>query len=124
MNDQGGVILDGLLRTVGGLLVAALIIFELSAVAINHVRLDATAQEAARIAAQSVNAGHSEAAITTAVQEHIATLDGTLLRDVSVDDDTVAVALSRPAPVLLVDNLDFLAAHLVADRTAEAPTSR
>lgn len=119
--DHGDIILDGLIRTVGGLLIVALLLFEAGAVMVSHVRLDGVAQEAAGAAAHAWDVERSESAVAVAVEEASATLDGAWVRDIAVGREAVSVTLSRSAPVLLVDHIGAVARWLVTDVTARAP---
>ena len=120
MNERGDIILDGLLRTIIGLLVFALIVFEIGAVVVNIVQVDGAAQQAARAAATEIDAGQSEHRVELAAEEAAATIEGGVVHDIDVGRDEVRVTVGRAAPVLVVDRIPPLRDRLVATTTATA----
>lgn len=124
MHERGDIILDGLLRIVAGLVLTALLVFEVGAVVVNRVQLDGAAQEAARAGARAWDAGGSQARAEAAVHEAASKLPGAVVREWSVEPEAVKVTVSRQAPVLLIDRLEPIAERLDGDATFQASTGR
>lgn len=110
-DERGDVIIAGVLRLVGGLLLVGFVLFEGGALLINRVQLDEAARVAASVGARAWTAEHTSAAVTSAVEQRMAAHTGMALEGVTVENDRVAVTVSRPAPVLLLDHIPLLAHH-------------
>ena len=123
MGERGDIILEGLARTVGGLLLLALVAFEVGAVVVNTIQLDDAARRAARQAATALEARGSVSAAEVAADDVAAELDRTHLAEVTVDQAEVAVTLTRPAPVVIAGRLGPVAELTVASATASAPVT-
>lgn len=123
MGERGDIILEGLARTVGGLLLLALVAFEVGAVVVNAVQLDDAARRAARQAAGALETRGSLAAAEVAADDVAAELDGCHVADVALEEDGVAVTLTRPAPLLLAGRVGPIAERTVASATARAPAA-
>jgi hypothetical protein len=121
VHDDSGQI--GLVKLLVGLAVVGLVLFELGAVAVNHVQLDGLAERAARSAAAS-HATRPTRELTTARQgaeAAIADEPHAHLVDVTLQQDgRVAVTLSRPARVLVIDRIGFLEDFATAAITRSA----
>ena len=124
MGERGDIILDGLLRTIAGLLLIALVAFEVGAVVVNEVQLDGAAQRAAREGARALDGPASVEAVEAAADRAAAATNGAVVRDVVIDDDRVAVTVSREAPVLVADRIPPLRDRLLGTATARARKPR
>lgn len=124
MQERGDIILDGLLRMVAGLVLTALLVFEVGAVVVNRVQVDGAAQEAARAGARTWETSGSEARTESTVHEVAGKLPGAVVREWSVDGDVVQVTVSREAPVLLIDRVEPLRPRLEGEATFRVPTDR
>lgn len=124
MGERGDIILDGLLRTVAGLLFIALLLFEVGAVVVNEVQLDGAAQRAAREGARALDGPGSVELVELAADHAASTLNGASVTDVIIDDDRVGVTVTRPAPVLLADRIPPLSDRLVGHASATARRPR
>lgn len=120
MAERGDIILEGLLRIVAGLLLVGLLVFEIGAVAINHVQLHAAARSSARVAAAAWVGHGSERAVAAALGAEPPELSGAVVRGFAIEEDAAVVALTRKAPVLVADRLPFLEPLLVGDVSARA----
>ncbi|MFO8075947.1 MAG: hypothetical protein ACQETV_00445 [Actinomycetota bacterium] len=122
MGERGDIILEGLARTVGGLLLVALLAFEVGAVVVNAVQLDDAARRAARDAASALETRGSLAAAEVAADDVATDLDDCHVVEVALEEDGVAVTLTRPAPLMLAGRVGPIAEHTVGSATARAPT--
>lgn len=120
MSERGDIILGGLLKTVAGVLLGALMAFEIGAVVVNHVQLDDRARGAARAAAVAWHEIGREEAVQTAAFAEASTLQGASVIGIDIGDRSATVTVRRAAPVLVTDRIWFLRDHLVADATASA----
>lgn len=118
--DRGDIILHGLMRTVAGLLVVGVIVFEVAAVTVNRVQLDDAARTAVSAAAQSWGQSKSTPAASQAALDSLSTQRGIALETFDVGDDILTVTLTRDASVLVLDQIGPLApyAHASATKTA------
>ncbi len=121
MGERGDIILEGLARTVGGLLLLALVAFEVGAVLVNTVQLDDAARRAARDAASALEARGSLAAAEVAADDVAADLDGCRVDEVAFAEGGVTVTLTRPAPLVLAGRIGPIAERTVGSATAQAP---
>ena len=124
MGERGDIILDGLLRTIAGLLLIALVAFEVGAVVVNEVQLDGAAQRAAREGARVLEGPASVGAVEAAADHAAAALKGAEVTSVDIDDDRVTVTVARPAPVLVVDRVPALRERLLGTASARARKPR
>lgn len=124
--ERGDVILGGLARTAIGLLLFALVVYEVGAVAVNSLQLDSIGQDAARAAATAWSEEHRRSAAEGAAAATLAGHAGVSLDEVLVGDGRVSVTLSRPAQVLVSHRIAALRRFLVATVTkqAQAPSAR
>lgn len=122
MAERGDIILEGLARTVGGLLLLALVAFEVGAVVVNSVQLDDAARRAAQEAAGALEARGTLAAAEVAADDVAAELDGCHVAEVALEEGGVAVTLTRPAPLLVAGRIGPIAERTVGSATARAPS--
>lgn len=122
-DDRGDVITAYLLRLVGGLAIAGLLLIETAAIAVNHVSLDESVELAANQAAGAyIEHGSPDAAERTARRGLRDA--GIELLDVTVRPPEVTVTGRRPASVLLVDRIDALSQLVVPTSSASARVER
>lgn len=118
--EAGDVILGGLFKLVLALLAIGLVLFEVGAIAVNYVQLDSLAGDAARAGASTPPQQRTYATVERAV---LAELEGSgaRLEALEIEGETVAVTVSRPARVLLVDRIGVLDDVVRARHTKRAP---
>lgn len=122
-DDRGDVISAYLLRLVGALAVAGLLIIETAAITINRFGLEEAVQRAADRAATAYAEQRSAQGAEAAARQRLRRADVRTV-DVGVDIDGITVTGTRRATVLVSDRLDALS-HLVGPAvTARAPVDR
>jgi hypothetical protein len=103
-DDAGDIIVGGLLKVVAALLVLGLILYEASAIAVNHFQVDSLAGEAVRAGAGTPPQQRTHATVERAV---LAALEGSdaRLEQLDVSGEEVELTVSRTARVLLLDRI-------------------
>lgn len=118
--ERGDVILSGLLRIIGVLLVGGVLLFDGGAVVVNRVQLEEAARVAARAGAGALAGERSPYAAQQAVTQRLERQTGMTLEDLTIDRGWVTVTLGRPAAVLVLDRVGPLAAHAQGSASAIA----
>lgn len=113
--ERGDVITAYLLRLVGGLALAGLLVIETAALTVNRIGLEEVVQRAADQAVAAYIEHRSSAAAEDAARQRLRRADAELLK-VTVEADAVTVRATRSATVVLSDRIDALS-HLVAPTT-------
>lgn len=116
--ERGDVILDGLLKTVAALLLAALAVFELGAAGINQVQAREAARSSARAGAVALSDGAGAASVEAAIETAAAEHTGVVVAAVDVDATDVHVTVRRDPDFLVLDRIDPIASRLGAEVTA------
>lgn len=124
MPERGDIILEGLLRIVAGLLLSALVLFEIGAVVVNQVQVDSNAQVAARAGASAWADSGDRARTDQAIQSAVRRMPGATLTNFQIQENAIEVTVNRQAPVLLVHRLSFVEDHLMASAEARAGFDR
>lgn len=120
--ERGDVILDGLLKTVAGLLVTALVVFEAGAIAVNHVQTHDAARSLAYTASVAMGENATHSRVTSAVEDAAEDHPGVVVRDVHTSSDAVAVTVARDPDVLVIDRVRPLGERLTAEVTETVET--
>lgn len=122
-DDRGDIITAYLLRLVGGLAVAGLLLIETAAVAVNRMGLEEAVERAANHGAAAYIEHGSPAAAESAARRRLRRADVEPL-EISAQAPAVTVTGTRPATVLLIDRLDPLADLVAPTSSARAPVKR
>lgn len=117
-SERGDVIIGGLLRLVAGLGVLIVVLFDVGALAVNRVQLDAAAGSAAR--AGVAERADGRAAVEQAVAQRLSRVKDVVVDELVIDHSGVTVTITRPAPVLVVDRLGRLGALATPSVTKRA----
>lgn len=116
-DDRGDVILSGLLQTVMFLLVVALLVYEIGAVLVNTVQLDAIVDDAATAAARTAAAGGSSLSVEQAVLTSLADETGVVLESVTHNADHAMVSVSRTPLFLFAGRIPSVEERFTAHAT-------
>lgn len=108
-SERGDIVLRWLLKVVGGLLLAAIVLLDGGALVVNRMQLSDAALQAATAARFSWQEQRSEAAARAAAIEQAGELSGVAV-EVSLSGGQVSVTLQRRARVRLADRVAVLAA--------------
>lgn len=123
-DERGDIILSGLLRTSALVLAVALSLFDAGAVVVNRVQLDEAARTAARAGAVAWSEQGSRRAVEVAIARRLSGEQGMALEGLDVQSSEVAVTLTRPAPVLLLDHIGPLSRHAQGRATSTSDIRR
>jgi hypothetical protein len=121
--DRGDIITGYLLRLVGGLALAGLLVIEGTAVTINRIGLEEAVARAAHHGASAYGESHSLDAAEQAAEQRLDRADARLV-DLSVGGDSVTVTGGRQAKVVVSHRIDALSDLVTPSRTGTAEIGR
>lgn len=119
LSDRGDIIIAYLVRLVGGLALAGLLVIEGTAVALNRIGLEEAVERAARAGASAYAEHRSADAVERAVDERLQHADAELV-DLDIGGQAVSVTGTRPADVLVSDRIEALSSLVTPERTGRA----
>lgn len=122
-HERGDVITAYLLRLVGGLAIAGLLLIEGTAVTLNRIGLEEATERAARHGAAAYAEHGTTEAVERAAEQRLDRADAVLV-DAAVTGDVVRVTATRSAKVVVSDRIDLLSDLVSPARTEEAVVSR
>ena len=121
--DHGDVILSGLLHTTLFLLAVALVVYEIGAVLVNSVQLDAIAQEAARSAARVAATEARHSSVEYAALVELADERNNVLEEFSYDQGAVTVRISRAPEFVITQRIPAIAERFRGEVSQTAPVA-
>lgn len=121
--DRGDVITGYLVRLIGGLALAGLLLIEGTAVTLNRIGLEEAVERAARHGASAYADTRSDDAAERAAEQRLDRADAVLV-DLSVAGDRVTVTGARSAEVVVSDRIEALSDLVTPSRTETAEIGR